>query len=272
MKILVPIDFSDCSVNALRYALHLWEKMKGEILLYHAFHIPIGGDATSFVDAAMVKQREQTLQKRMQQIGDKTVKIKGIPHQYLTSMAMATEGILKTIREHDIDLVVMGTKGANQLSDEWLGSTTYNVVRKASCPVIAVPDSMKDFYLKEIVLASDLRPLDNPSGFSFLRSLSKQFRANIHILHIHPHPESMGVEEGEEAVVLDEVFYDVPHTFHFPEGRKVEEEIERFVQAHAIDMLAMVPRKHNLLERLFLRRMTKKMALHTKIPLLSIYA
>ncbi len=272
MKILIPIDFSDCALNALRYALHLWEKMKGEIILYHAFHIPIGGDATFFVDAEMVKQREQSLQKRMLEIGDKITKLKSLPHQYLTSMAMPTEGILKTIREHNIDLIVMGTKGANHLSDEWLGSTTYNVVRKASCPVIAVPEFMKGFYLKEIALASDLHPLDNPSAFSFLRNLAKQFDARIHILHIHPHPEHISIEQGEEAVVLDKIFHSIPHTYHFPDGTDVEEELQRFIQAHSIDMLAMIPRKHNLLERLLIRRITKKMTLHTEIPLLSIYA
>jgi hypothetical protein len=73
-------------------------------------------------------------------------------------------------------------------------------------------------------------------------------------------------------VVLDELFYDIPHTFHSLKGTEVEAEVEHFIQTNAIDMLAMVPRKHNLLERLFLQRMTKKMTLHTKVPLLSIYA
>lgn len=272
MKILVPIDFSDCSVNALRYAVALGQKMQAELILFHAFHIPIGGDATFFVDTEMVKQWEHSMQHRLFQLAASLPELKEISYQNITNMALATEGILKAIREYQIDLIVMGTRGANHLLEEWLGSTTYNVVRKASCPVIALPDTVQRFHLQKIVIASDLRAMDNPSGFSFLRNLAKQLGASIHILHVHPQPETLGTDKGEETVVLDELFYDIPHTFHFPKGTAVEEEVEHFIQTNAIDMLAMVPRKHNLLERLFLQRMTKKMTLHTTVPLLSVYA
>ena len=272
MKILVPVDFSDCSVNALRYAAAFGIEMQAELILFHAFHIPIGGDATFFVDMKMVKKREQSLQERLLQLGATLPGKKQLSYQCFTTMALATEGIFKAIREHEIDLVIMGTKGATHLSDEWLGSTTYSVVRKASCPVIAVPEAVKGLHLQAIALASDLRPFSNPAAFGFLKDLARRFGASIHMLHVHPHPAEISADQGEEALILDEIFYNTEHTYHFLEGTDVEEEFQRYIQTHAIDMLVIVPRKHNLLERLFLRRMTKKMALHTKIPLLSIYA
>jgi hypothetical protein len=56
--------------------------------------------------------------------------------------------------------------------------------------------------------------------------------------------------------------------FEFPKGSSVSGALETFAEEHTIDMMAMIPHRHNLLERFFVESTTNKMIFHTHIPLL----
>lgn len=142
-KVLVPVDFSDCSRAALDYALFLVEKFGASLYVLHAWHLPghlrpdltvwAGDVSGSLADHAQTEARAE-MEKFLNETGLKTRQ--GVTYE-VTSGVPATV-ITEAAAVRKCDLIVMGTHGRTGLSHLLLGSVAENVVRHAKCPVLTV--------------------------------------------------------------------------------------------------------------------------------------
>ena len=141
-RILVPVDFSEHTPRLLEWAVHLAREHSSEILLLHAYHLPVEfqqlegaylpPDFWSSVKAGAEAQLEDlALQVRGQGVGVETVAIEG----YAASV------IVEEAELRSADLIVIGTHGLSGLKHLLLGSTAERVVQKAACPVLTVKSS-----------------------------------------------------------------------------------------------------------------------------------
>jgi nucleotide-binding universal stress UspA family protein len=144
-RILVPIDFSDSSRKALRYAMAFTTQFKAEIHCLHSLEIPYGtGEAAIVLETeAFRKEMHEQAQKQMalflQEEGA------SMPEQCTVKPGAPYREILQTIDDREIDLVIMGTHGRSGVRHFFLGSTTERVVRHAHCPVLVVREREHDF-------------------------------------------------------------------------------------------------------------------------------
>lgn len=276
MKILVPIDFSADAFEALRYAITLarqWKTVKQdspELFIFHAFHLPVGGDATFFIDHAMLEKEEQHLQNKLRSVIGKLPEIQALPYQVITKMAMPAEGIRQVVKDEKIQLVVMGKHGIDESLSNWLGNTTLQMMKHLPCQVLAVPQSTLTLHPRKVGFATDLENAEENSSLSLFKALLQMWKADLHIIHVHPKPSKIGVAQAEEALSLDHIFHDVPHTYDFPEDKDPAQGINHYVQEHKLDLLAIIPRKHNALESLFHKSVCKYLTSHTTVPLISL--
>ncbi len=270
MKILVPIDFSDCALKALAYAIELGQVTGSELVLFHAYHPPMGKQDTYYIDERVVDQEKIRIKCKMKRLSGTIPKLDQISHYFIISMALAIDGITEAIAHHHIDLVVMGTHGAQTPYDELLGSNTYAVIQRAACPVLAIPETFQKFQLRNLALAVDFQPTESHPSLTFLKTLAHTFKTYAHILHVNPHPATIGVQQGEEALAFDSMLQDVPHSYFFIEELDIEKGIEHYVSNYPIDMLVVMPKKHVLLDKLLRKSITRQLALHTHIPLLTL--
>nr|WKN34593.1 universal stress protein [Tunicatimonas sp. TK19036] len=280
MKILVPVDFSDDALQALRYAatlaklmqktLSISEDPEPELLLYHAFHVPIGGDATFFVDSDMLDKAERAERHKLEQLASTIPDIHAISHRVMIQMALPGEGIIETINEEGIDLVVMGVRGVDA-SSAWLGSTTLHVMKHVICPVLAVPHSTEVLHPKQVAFATDLEEGENSFSLDFLVRLLKLWKASMHIIHVHSQPATIGMGKAEEALRLDHIFRDVPHTYHFPQDKVATRGISRYLNDHSVDLLVIIPRYHFALGSVFHKSVTRYLTTHPSVPLLAFH-
>ncbi len=146
-KILCPIDHSDCSKEALRYAVSFALKDKAKLYLLHVV------DIRSFNESidAMSKQipDEETLELL------KTKLIDCIPVEIREEMdveALVVQGIpfaeiISIAKSNDIDMIVIGSHGRTGIVHMMMGSVSEKVVRKAPCPVLAVRKSDHEFVM-----------------------------------------------------------------------------------------------------------------------------
>ena len=134
--ILVPIDFSVCSENALDYACMLAGKLGSTI---HLVHVVGAGLPELGVAISDERLREESEQRRanLDRLAD--------PRRVLAAIATTTvvfgdprDEILAAAKRLDADVIVMGTHGRRGLSRAVLGSVTESVLRRAECPVVAV--------------------------------------------------------------------------------------------------------------------------------------
>ena len=138
-KILVPLDFSDLSKDALPWATFLAAQFNAEVVLLHVVEkFPIdyllGRELMSHAIVALMKQAEADLERAAADLA-KSIGVKisaavreGKPH----------EEICEATKALGADLIVLTTHGYTGLKHVWLGSTAERVVRHASCPVLAV--------------------------------------------------------------------------------------------------------------------------------------
>ena len=138
--ILIPTDFSKNATHALNYAIDLAQHENAKIILLHSYHIDYtNGYVSANLIEKEVKDAEQNSATHLKSLYTKVIHAGNIQCECVSRQDLAVDAILTTIKEKNVDLVVMGTKGASGVTGAIFGSNTARVIEKATCPVIAVP-------------------------------------------------------------------------------------------------------------------------------------
>jgi nucleotide-binding universal stress UspA family protein len=141
-RILVPLDGSDFSFRATRYAINLAKLTGGEIICVHAVvdlpYIEYMGAGivvvTRYIDEAK-KHTEEWFSQVRAMAAKESIKVTSDTIFNLPSVA---ESIIGYAAEQKADLIVLGTRGRSELKRLVLGSTASGVVAHATCPVLVV--------------------------------------------------------------------------------------------------------------------------------------
>lgn len=138
-KILVPLDFSKCSLKALHYAVAFARQFNASITLLYVvqpYYLP--GDFAGGVDyVALEKEIEKNSRRELTALADKHIGNKA-SHQVLLQSGRPVDQICRVADDLNIDLIIISTHGHTGLKHVVLGSTAENVVRHAPCPVLTV--------------------------------------------------------------------------------------------------------------------------------------
>jgi len=134
-EILVPMDFSECSINALNFAKRIAAGSEARIHLLHADDDPILMDAAT--DQSFRDEHEDKMSMKFINLLEPEER-----ERFRTVMSIQLGTAYKVIEDYvtekNIDLVVMGNVGHSALADVFLGSVTAHVIRHAPCPVVSV--------------------------------------------------------------------------------------------------------------------------------------
>ena len=139
--ILVPVDFSECSVNAVRAAIGI-AAPDGDLTLLHVINDDFINDA---VAAGLGTSDEITARMRERAEADFARMLEGMETGGVNVERMVVIGIpfveiLKIARDLDLPMIVMGIRGRSTPPEEVLfGSTAEKVLRGARIPVLCVP-------------------------------------------------------------------------------------------------------------------------------------
>lgn len=140
--LLVATDFSACSKEALDHAVQLAQKMNGRLTLLHVFESPFFYPAeTPLGNYPEVYQWLQDFkQEELKNLDALTNEIRkeGLPVEALFKEGAPSVEILRTAKEINADLIVMGTHGRKGFSHVMMGSVAERVAREAPCPVFIV--------------------------------------------------------------------------------------------------------------------------------------
>ena len=137
-QILIPIDFSDYSDQALRWGISLAQKYGAQLLLLHV--IPEVLEEVSARESAgeqLVIDLTAEVEAQLHEIARQGLK-EGVAVDVRVADGEPADAILRMARQEKVDLIVMGTHGRTGLSHLLLGSTAEAVVRAAACPVFTV--------------------------------------------------------------------------------------------------------------------------------------
>ncbi len=146
-KILCPIDHSDCSKEALKYAVTFAMKDEAKLYLLHVI------DIRSFDESLDTMTRQMPDDETIKQL--KTKLFECVPEEIRNDMqveALVVQGIpfaeiISIAKKNKVDMIVMGTHGRTGLAHIMIGSVSEKVVRKAHCPVLTVRQSDHKFVM-----------------------------------------------------------------------------------------------------------------------------
>jgi nucleotide-binding universal stress UspA family protein len=140
-KILVPIDFSKCSLKGLEYAKALAKQFGSKLVLLNAvaFQYYITSDEYARYDLPLLMQHaEQAARRQMRDLIEKT-DWEGIEIKSSLQIGHAGQQICARAAGHHADLIVTSTHGTTGFKHILLGSTAEYVVQHAACPVLVIP-------------------------------------------------------------------------------------------------------------------------------------
>lgn len=270
--ILLPTDFSENAWSAALYAIRMYAKVPCTFYFSHAWTFVNTGSRTyispSYIDTLQNTSKEQleTLKQRAQFVSPHS------EHEFKTifSEDFLSESIKTAIKDHAIDLVVMGTKGATGAKEFLLGSNSVNVIKKVKlCPILLVPHKYEYAKTDRIAFATDFK---RPYGDEILPliSLAKLQKSNLEILHING-PDDLTEKQQVNLNTLTQLLKDQPHNVHWiPEIGTKEEIISAFIEENNINLITMINYEHSFLEYVLNEPVIKKMGYHSLIPFMVI--
>lgn len=270
-KIVAAVDFSEASFNAVSYAAYLANYFNGTLVVVNAY---TNTDAIDDVPLMEVYDSGQDLEEANQKyletqmnilIRKYTVKIKGI-----VMKGKPVKVIKQVAKNEKASLIVMGMKGRGK-SNSIFGSTTISMISETQLPIIVVPEKASYKPLQNIVVAIDFRDKKPVSRFKVLNELIKKYDPFLQILNVQKKDSELTPEMISGKMRSGLIWDKYNHSFNIIESENVEEGINQFLKKNPADMLAMVAKKHRLLERIFNRSHTRTMMRQTKIPLLVMH-
>ncbi|HRP61027.1 MAG TPA: universal stress protein [Vicingus sp.] len=184
--ILVPTDFSKCSVYAVKVAAQLAKKLNATMHLLHVIETPVVA-----YDAGMVNFESLPQAMFMKELADENMKnllaesfLSGISVESKIEYDAIYKRINQYVENHKINLIVMGSHGAKGFNEIVLGSNAERVVRYADCPVLTIKQDYSSFEVQDILIASNFyNEADNM--FKAFKQFTDLFDANLHFVRVN---------------------------------------------------------------------------------------
>jgi len=272
--ILAPTDFSKQSKNSVAYAAEVAKRTKSKLILLHVYIMPV---ITS--DVAMImppfpdmeKDYMKALEKQKQNLIRKYGK--SLKVECGLKVGFAVDEIIKqVVIDKNVDLVVMGMKGVGFIGEKLIGSVSTSLIKKSDCPVLVINEKVKFKSLKKIVLAYDYEKAIKKPVLDPLKEFVKIFKSKIIVLNVMGEDEKLpSLKNAVAGVGIEPAIRGLQHSYHVIQNKDVINGINKFVAVKKADMIVIIPHKHKFLSTLFQESNTKKMAFHSKLPLLALH-
>nr|WP_299345390.1 universal stress protein [Allomuricauda sp.] len=281
-NILVPVDFSENSWNALCYAVELYGHIQCNFHILHVADLNEMG-----VEAAQLFSVPQSLTTREK--NDKNLVLSAFldrinhsfdnkNHRFFTQLEYGSlvDVVKKQSTEKRIDLIVMGTRGANTLKSKIIGSNTGAIITRIRCNTLVVPENAKYERVENVTFPTDFNIFYNSQILKSLSDIIELNKSSLSVVHFsNGRPEESFSSEQNETKsylldYLDEVF-DGRYHYKVVRNKKMIQAIQDFVKDEQIDMIAIIARNLNFLQQLFFDSRVERISFHTTVPMFVIH-
>ncbi len=181
-RILVPVDFSKDSINALEHSIYYANSINAALRMIYVkknenFDPTFMEDSES-IKLETVKDYFTILHERYKD------KIKSEQFDYKIREGIIYREVTNQAKYDDSHFIMMGTHGVSGFQDYWIGSNAFRVVSNAPCPVITVRYGFDNKQLEKMVIPIDLSHVSR-SKVPFVADFSKEFGVEAHIVAVY---------------------------------------------------------------------------------------
>ncbi len=262
IRILVPVDFSPTSTNALQYAIHLFGTKSVEITLLHSFSSNPTTMSMKNIDRVILKDSKQSMDKILKNFQKKFPEVI-FKVKILSDHAVSC--ITSLGNSGDYDYIIMGTKGASGLKEVFLGSVAGGVISKTTAPVLVVPDAHLFHDLDEVVLALGDTTISDGNVIKPLRKLVQLQKSRIKVLHISE-SDTDSIAQSLEAIK------DLNPSVEYAFGTgDTNQDIHDYIRENNSKLICLIRGHKGFFNRLFKESVTLKQTFESSVPLLILH-
>jgi nucleotide-binding universal stress UspA family protein len=267
-KILCPIDFSENSIEAARFAIRFTQLAGSQLKFFYVSSVvvPAAGDVE--VPVQQLRLREEELEEQINrlyhEVGiDRNSQNVSCETQDYVSI---THGIAEEAGKYGADLIIMGTTGASGLKRFLIGSVTTSVIDLVSCPVLAVPADFGEGIIKRIGMATEVTNVHKEIIDAVV--FARIYHADLELFHVGMHRQEghqLAQELRDKTGYANITFVETPEKY---EGDVIGG-LNAFVEQRNPDVLIMHHVQRNWFEKLITGSRTKDMLFHSNAAILT---
>ncbi|GAA4742109.1 universal stress protein [Flavisolibacter ginsenosidimutans] len=263
--ILVLTDFSPAAEHATAYAAQLAKVVQASVRLLHVYQLPVAmsdmpvlmvsaEDLKKSADAGLRRAKEAA-----ERLHPETV------FEMESRLGDVVEEAEDVSKQKDVFALVAGTKSMSGVERFLFGSTAQALVKKCSHPVIVVPENAELNAPKNIALAVDfVNPGEVPAA-KILAAI-QALRASLQVVHV----ETENEQAGDPSSLLNALHL-APSAYRILKEENVAQGLKHFAELNKIDLVTVLPHKHNLLERLFFKGYTNEILHELSVPVMTLH-
>lgn len=257
--VIVPVDFSETSVHAAKYAAQLLAGHYGVTMyLYHSYSKP--------VETANAKGALESLKTEL--LKETVINIETLAFEENDFV----DGLEKTARHRNADLVIMGITGKSAIAQVLFGSNTLKMAQRKVCPVLIVPEKAPFKPVKNVMLTSDFKNTLESTPSGLITNFLDMVNAQLHIVNVDSeHYISLTEDYEKEKQNLKELFKDYRPEFYFMRLYDVDEAINLFAESRNIDLIMAIQKNSSFITKMLTSSRTKALAYQSKLPIMIMH-
>lgn len=258
-RVIIPIDFSETSLNAARFTAKMLAGKKDAVaVLYNNYE--------SESDQDVVIGYQENLKKEFRACGVEHIECESEMGGDLI------ENIARLAHTSRATLIVMGITGKSEVRQAMFGSNTLKLVDKNLLPVMIIPPDAVYKGINNVAFTSDFKDVEATTPSTLINSVLEIFNPKLHIVNVNREHYVSLTEEIETAKVkFREMFTGLNTEFYFLTMNNFFEAIDNFVRDFNIDVLVTIPKHQSNAVSLFKSTHTKRLAYHSRIPILAAH-
>lgn len=257
--VIIPVDFSETSLHAARYAADLLAGKKDiRMVLYH-----MSEEEDESETAATYLN---TLKAEMEQKGIGQIEcINEVGDDLIDSLG-------RLAYQKTAELIIMGITEKDDWRQIFSGSNSLKMAAANVCPVMIIPKDASYKGMNNIALTSDFQDVEANTPALAIKTVLELFQAKLHIVNVdNQHYVTLTDEFLQERAKMLAMFSEFNPEFYFIGMNDFVEAIEQFSIDHQIDLIIIIPKNHSFFNNLFSSSHTRKLAYQSKLPLLAAH-
>ena len=256
--VIVPLDFSQTSFNAAHYAANMFKgRNSTRLILYHFYG---HGESTEMAQHYLSSLKDElssyvfNIETELES-GD----------NFISSLAAFAH-------VKGAYLIVMGLTGKTPNEQRFSGNNTLKMCERNVCPVLVVPEEATYRNISNILIASELKYVEETPALLAVKRILQEFKPSLHILHVNSEVYiSLTEELKAERDKMAELLKEFDPEFYFMRLYDFHESVDVFARDKEIDIIVISPKYHTYFARLFKTQHTKKLLYQSKVPVLTVH-
>lgn len=274
-SILVPIDFSETSDNALLYAVNLAKYLSANLILFHVTTTPVFTNENDVLAYSMHDSMESSKEVLIDKA--KQLKLENVFEGNVQTVVEAGDfesSFYDCLASYPIDLVVMGiTEHSSKIGQFVFGSNAVTISKESNVPVFIIPRVCTYKKINNIAYASEYDVhVAEQSGLIQIKYIVSLFDANLSVLHVIPDNHMLNEIEAMTDLYIEQKLENTNHKTFILSEKKVSVALTDFINHHDVDIIVLEQKKHSFMHDLIYPSVTKEVAFSSTIPILTIHS